>query len=81
MASGSENSGSRSDSFSTGTSASSAGYGGIGQQVNLGALNQASMRGPSSTSSVSAAAPPSPPVGFVPAQSTNPGTVTSVKRA
>lgn len=76
-------SGSRSDSFSTGTSAASAGYGGIGQQVNLGALNQVSMRRPRSTTATSATntTPFASPGGYVPPQTTNPGTVTSNKGA
>jgi hypothetical protein len=74
--------GSRSGSFGTGTaSAASAGYGGVGQQVNLGALNQVSMR---KTGSARAAGAPSPlktSTEFTPAQTTNPGTTTSIKGA
>jgi murein DD-endopeptidase MepM/ murein hydrolase activator NlpD len=68
------NSGSRAGSFSTGTSAASGYSGGVGQQVNLGALNQTPMRRTkvSSTTPVSASS-----VGYVPPQTTNPGTVTS----
>lgn len=63
----------RSDSFTSGGDTSG---GVMGQQVNLGALNQVSMRKPSSTR----ATPPSAaPVEFSPAQTTNPGTTTSIK--
>jgi hypothetical protein len=69
--------GSRSGSFSAGTSASSAGFGGVGQQVNLGALNQSSMRKPRSTR-VSITTPTllAP---ITPTQTSNPGTVTTSK--
>lgn len=72
--------GSRSGSFGTGTSASSAGSGMFGQQVNLGALNQVSMRRPRSTTATSTT-PFASPGGYVPPQTTNPGTVTSNKGA
>jgi hypothetical protein len=49
MASGSENSGSRSDSFGTGTSTASASGFGMGQQVNLGAFNNSATRQSTST--------------------------------
>lgn len=77
-ASGSESSGSRFGSFSSGTSMASAGYGGIGQQVNLAALNQLPMRRTriSSTSPISSSS-----VGYIPPQTTNPGTVTSIRES
>jgi hypothetical protein len=68
--------GSRLGSFGTGTSAASAGYGGIGQQVNLSALNQTPMRRTriSSTTPVASSS-----VGYVPPQTTNSGTVTTIR--
>jgi hypothetical protein len=80
--SGSESSGSgfsRSDSFTTGTSAAGAGYGGIGQQVNLGALNQVAMRKPRSISATGSTPFSASPSGYVPPQTINTGTVTSIK--
>ena len=68
---------SRSNSFSTGTSTASGYTGGVGQQVNLGALNQSSMRRPRPTR-VSGTTPTLlAPV--TPTQTSNPGTVTSSK--
>lgn len=71
--------GSRSGSFGSGTSASGAGSGFMGQQVNLGALNQVSMRKTGSTRASGVGSPVTAPVKFTPAQSTNPGTTTSIK--
>jgi hypothetical protein len=79
MASGSENSGSRSDSFGTGIS--TFGAGSAGQQVNLGALNQVSMRKTGSARAVGATSPSKTSTEFTPAQTTNPGTTTSIKGA
>jgi hypothetical protein len=53
----------------------------MGQQVNLGALNQVSMRKTGSTRASGVGSPVTAPVKFTPAQSTNPGTTTSIKGA
>ena len=82
MASGGETSGSgsRSDSFGTGTSSSGT-SGFMGQQVNLGALNQTSMRGTGLVRGSKKPSSSTTPTEFTPAQTTNPGTTTSIKSA
>jgi len=78
-ASGGENSGSRSGSFTTGNSASDASSGTFGQQVNLSALNQVSMRRPRLTGTTSTTPFSMASGGYVPPQTTNSGTVTSIR--
>ena len=66
----------RSDSFTSGNANSGVGF---GQQVNLAALNQTYMRRPRSTTSSVTTPLFSSPVGYVPPQTTNSGTVTSIR--
>jgi hypothetical protein len=72
----------RSTSFSSGVSnasASGTGFGNTGQQVNLGALNQVSMRRPRSTRVSSTTPTLLAPASVTPTQTSNPGTVTTSK--